>query len=100
MHQDDWHKLWLYSNVYKMHYVYVVLWRYSLAVWLFVTGYTQQYTGPGMSAYNTRQESSTTLVQPSGRYEREVKQATYSIQSTDSKYIVSYLELEINSQNI
>jgi len=38
-----------------------------------------------MAAYNTRQEQSTTLVQPSGRYEREVKQATYSIQSTDSK---------------
>lgn len=48
-------------------------------------GYSQQYTAPGMSAYNTRQQETTTLVQPSGRYEREVKQATYSIQSTDSK---------------
>ncbi|XP_052820858.1 lipoma-preferred partner homolog [Mya arenaria] len=46
------------------------------------SGYTQ-YGGPAGSSYESRQEVQT-LHQPSGRYEREVKQATYSIQSTDS----------------
>jgi hypothetical protein len=45
-------------------------------------GYTQY--GSPMTSYESRHESQT-LVQPSGRYEREVKQATYSIQSSDSK---------------
>ncbi|XP_052226648.1 lipoma-preferred partner homolog isoform X2 [Dreissena polymorpha] len=46
-------------------------------------GYTK-YSSPGMSSYESRQQEAQTLVQPSGRYEREVKQATYSVQSTDS----------------
>ncbi|KAL4221528.1 E3 ubiquitin-protein ligase NRDP1 [Mactra antiquata] len=45
------------------------------------SGYPQ-YSSP-LSSYESRHESQT-LVQPSGRYEREVKQATYSIQSSDS----------------
>lgn len=45
------------------------------------TGYPQ-YGGP-LTSYESRHESQT-LLQPSGRYEREVKQATYSIQSSDS----------------
>ncbi|XP_053378545.1 lipoma-preferred partner homolog [Mercenaria mercenaria] len=46
-----------------------------------LTGYTQY--GTPLASYESRHESQT-LVQPSGRYEREVKQATYSIQSSDS----------------